>query len=159
LLFRGSHHHQNLEKDKSDFCFQQNFVALNAIAIISLYCDYRELNFLGRWHDFRYKIRKRVLDNHNRWESTPTFDKGGTVNMADIKSIKKRLQMELKRFRSKENTHYYSRKDYKAAEKQFLVECVLKERCQEDTSHQGSETDHRSRPDLNGGQQDGNTGK
>lgn len=79
--------------------------------------------------------------------------------MADLKSIKKRLQMELKRFRSKENTHYYSRKDFKAAEKQFLVECVLKENCHQNASQQGNETDHRSRPDLNGGEQDGDTRK
>jgi hypothetical protein len=79
--------------------------------------------------------------------------------MADIKSIKKRLQRELKRFRSEENTRYYSRKDLKAAEKRFLTECVLKERCRENTSHQANETDHRSRPDLNGGEQDGNTRK
>ena len=79
--------------------------------------------------------------------------------MADIKSIKKRLQRELKRFRSEENTHYYSRRDFKAAEKQFLTECVLKEHCQENTSHQGNKTDHRSRPDVNGGKQDGDSRK
>jgi hypothetical protein len=80
--------------------------------------------------------------------------------MADIKSIKKRLQRELKRFRSKENTHYYSRKDFKAAEKQFLIECVLKDHCGENASdesatpdarHQANGVDHRARPDSNGG--------
>lgn len=86
--------------------------------------------------------------------------------MADIKSIRKRLQTERKRFRSEENTHYYSRKDFKAAEKQFLIECVLKDHCHEDAADEITAADspqqtkgpHRQRrPDVNGGQQDGDT--
>ena len=51
--------------------------------------------------------------------------------MADSKGIKRLLQLGRKRFRLEENTRYYSRKAFKEAEKRFLIECVLRDRCRQ----------------------------
>ena len=74
----------------------------------------------------------------------------------DLKNIKKRLQRERKRFRSAENTRYYSRKDFRAAEKQFLITCVLNDRCRTDAAHAIAVDDVR-RPAGKGGDHDGDT--
>lgn len=43
--------------------------------------------------------------------------------------IRRLLRKGRKRFRIKENLLHYGKKDLKNAEKRFLIECVLKDRC------------------------------
>jgi len=49
--------------------------------------------------------------------------------MMAFRGIKKLLHRGRRRFRSRENTHYYAPKDFKAAEEQYLIECVLRDHC------------------------------
>ena len=49
--------------------------------------------------------------------------------MKDNQGLKRILRQGRKQFRIEENTAYYSQQDFKNAEKRFLIECVLKDRC------------------------------
>ena len=57
------------------------------------------------------------------------FDRGGMTRMDNAKGIRRLLKKGRKRFRIKENLLHYAKEDLKFAEKRFLIECVLKDRC------------------------------
>lgn len=49
--------------------------------------------------------------------------------MDDDEGLRRLLRKGRRRFRITENLRHYAKKDLKKAEKRFLVECVLKDRC------------------------------
>lgn len=49
--------------------------------------------------------------------------------MTDNQGLKRLLRRGRRRFRIAENTAYYNEQDLKEAEKRFLIECVLRDRC------------------------------
>jgi hypothetical protein len=53
----------------------------------------------------------------------------GTIGMTDNQGVKRLLRRGRRRFRIEENTAYYNEQDLKEAEKRFLIECVLRDRC------------------------------